>query len=312
MSNAEKIINDIDLFLDKSMLKTSKITPEELINFIEEKWNEADDEKYSIYQAYIINSRMVNEYIRAKDFENMMRWLDRLDLHSASQKDESYITNYYKGECCLECGNEEKALDYFNLSYDENQEYIFSRAPFCYEFFNKHLETPRELPDEDEDEYSDPSIELEHWKTFFNQEDEKFYYEIFDEDDEYVDEPTEEQQNGLDYLKDNQTVILENILNTLLVSYPDLQKKYSYSEKDKPDFMPDLQNIKGFADLLSPTYFYVTSVIKEDYPYIGFGFSCSWDSEHGLGVMTYKDRIIEIGGAEIAFDTWTAEKDSQT
>lgn len=310
MSNAEKIINEIDVFLDKSMLKTSNISQEELISFIEKKWKEADDEKYTIDQAYIISSRMINEYIRAKDFENMMRWLDISDSHSAAQNNASYILNYYRGECCLECGHEEKALEYFNLCYAENQDYIFSRAPFCYEFFNKHLENPRDLPssEENEDEYADLAIELEYWQEFFKEE-ELFYYEIFDEEEDSVDKPTLEQQNGLDYLQENQKAVLENILNELLRQYPGLQENYSYSEEDKIDFMPDVKDIQGFADLLSPTCFYVTSAIKEDYPYIGFGFSCSWDSEHGLGVMTHKDRIIEIGGADTAFGSWAAEED---
>lgn len=124
-----------------------------------------------------------------------------------------------------------------------------------------------------------------------------------------MDEPTLEQQNGLDYLRENQKAVLENILNELLRQYPGLQENYSYSEEDKIDFMPDVKDIQGFADLLSPTCFYVTSIVKEGYPYIGFGFSCSWDSEHGLGVMTHKDRIIEIGGTDTAFNSWAAEED---
>ncbi len=38
-------------------------------------------------------------------------------------------------------------------------------------------------------------------------------------------------------------------------------------------------------------------------------FGCTWDSEHGLGVMTHKNRIIEIGDASTAFLTWIADKD---
>ena len=34
---------------------------------------------------------------------------------------------------------------------------------------------------------------------------------------------------------------------------------------------------------------------------IGFQFSCSWDMEHGLGVMTRKGKVINIGEAEVAF-----------
>ena len=311
MSNAQNVINEIDTFLDKSMLKKSKITNQELINFIEQKWQEADDEKYNIHQGSIFIGRMINEYINLNDFENMMRWIIEMDAHSLSKKHPAYINNYYNGECCLECGNEEKALEYFNLCYAENKEYIFSRAPFCYEFFNKHLENPKELTstkDIDEEDL-DIIFELEYWHKFFKEEDKKLYYNLLDEDGETVGKPSIAQQNGLAYLQENQEIILGNLLSELLRRYPDLQKTYNYSKKDKQDFMPDLKGIQGFADLLSPINFYVTAVIKEGYPYIGFGFSCSWDSEHGLGVMTHKDSIVEIAGADMAFDTWTAEKD---
>ena len=33
---------------------------------------------------------------------------------------------------------------------------------------------------------------------------------------------------------------------------------------------------------------------------IGFEFSCSWDMEHGLGVMTREGKVINIGKVEVA------------
>ena len=317
MSNAENIIDEISTFLHKFSLKKNKLTKEDLINFIEEKWAEADDEKYTIYQAYIISGRMVNEYIWAKDFDNMMRWLKISDLHSASNRNPNYIKNYSKGLSCLECGNEEKALEYLFLCYNENQDYIFTRAVFCYEFFNKHLENPRTLTKEDDNDESDDdddfldALELEKWNSFFGTEDFIQLEILADDDDDDDDEVeiTEEHENGIEYLKKNQKKILESILQELLKVYPDWQKRYDYSEADKHDFMPNVKQISDFADLISPTSIYITSVFKDDLPYIGFLFSCSWDSEHGLGVMTYKDKIVEIGGADTAFLTWIAEED---
>lgn len=309
MSNASKIIEEIGNFLDKFSLKTNKLTHEDLINFIEKKWQEADDEKYTIRQGYIYIARMTNEYIWKKDFENMMRWLSMDDLHSSAQKNASYIRNYYKGQCCLDCGNEEKALEFFYLSYNENPEYIYTRAPFCYEFFNQHLENPKELPKRKTEKKTVKSIELKEWQLFFNEKPKKIRYEILKNDFEYVKQANKKHKNGLEYLQNNQMQILESMLTGLLEKYPDLQKLYDYPEEDKPYFMPDIKGIKGFATLLSPLSFFITSVYKDDIPYIGFSFSCSWDSEHGLGVMTHKDRVIKIDGAEMAFAIWAAKDD---
>ncbi|MGL1885367.1 MAG: hypothetical protein OCD76_02535 [Reichenbachiella sp.] len=40
-----------------------------------------------------------------------------------------------------------------------------------------------------------------------------------------------------------------------------------------------------------------------------FEFSCSWNSKHGIGIMTLKDRIIETGEADVSFLNWIAEED---
>ena len=40
-------MDEIGVFLDRSLLKKSKITKAEIIRFIEETWAEADDEKYA-------------------------------------------------------------------------------------------------------------------------------------------------------------------------------------------------------------------------------------------------------------------------
>lgn len=310
MSNALQIIEEIGDFLDKFSLKKNKLSKQDLIDFIEKKWQEADDGKYTIHSGYIYMHRMINEYIRAKDFDNMMRWLDMSDLHSSSKKDEAYVGNYYKGQCCLDCGNEEKALEYLNLCYAENPGYIFTRAPFCYEFFNKHLPNPRELPKNDkEDEDESRYIELKEWQSFFGEQKSTLCYEILKKDFENAKKLNERHKNGLEYLQKNQMKVLDSILNELLIQYPALQARYGYPEEDKPDFMPDLKDIKGFAALLSPTVMYVISVYKDEFPYIGYSFSCSWDREHGLGVMTYKDRVVKIGDAEIAFSMMGVKDD---
>lgn len=303
-SNSEQIIDEIFTYLDKSLLKKSKITGQDIINFIEEKWAQADNEKYNIHGGYICIARMVREYGKLHDLDNMMRWLDEGDKHTSSKKNELYVLNYYKGERLLDAGFEEKALEYLWLCYNENADYIFTRAPFCYEFFNKHLTQPKELDreeDEDEDEYFEYDLQLNNWTDFIDNELNTAHCLILNEDGCEGVEATEKHRKGMDYLKENQTPILEAILNALLAEYPKLQQRYNFSEEDKADFMPDISDIRQFADLLSLLTIYITSECEDDIPQIGFLFSCSWDGEHGFGVMTHKNKIIEMGGADTAF-----------
>jgi len=109
-------------------------------------------------------------------------------------------------------------------------------------------------------------------------------------------------QSGLDYLLANQTAILQAILTKLLKQYPAQQEFYGYQGDDKRDFMPDVRDIKGFADLMSPTVVNFLSVYQEQFPYMGYQFSCSWDREHAFGAMLLKDRVVKIGDAETAFN----------
>jgi hypothetical protein len=309
MAKAQQIIDEIYEFLDRVKRGKEKLTSRDTINFIEKKWPEADDKKYKIHDGVIIMGRMITEYIELKDFKNMMRWVRLEELHAVSKKHPDYIINYWKGENCLECGNEKEALRYLNLCYAENPEYIFTRAPFVYKFFNKHLKKPKALPQEPEDDDTFLSVKLKHWQTFFKADSDNMDFEILKNDEEYAAKPDPKHKKALDYLQRNQVKILKNILSSLLIKYPDLQKTYNYSKKEKKERMPDLKNIKGFAKLLSPSVFYVTSVYKNNVPYIGFSFSCSWDSEHGLGVMTHKDRVVDIGDDEMSFDIHRAKKD---
>lgn len=76
--------------------------------------------------------------------------------------------------------------------------------------------------------------------------------------------------------------------------------------------MPDVENITQFKSLIGLSAVHLLHISKEGTAYVGYEFGCTWDDEHGLGVMTHKDRIIEIGGADTSFLTWIAEDDLNT
>ncbi len=47
-------------------------------------------------------------------------------------------------------------------------------------------------------------------------------------------------------------------------------------------------------------------------PYVGYEFGCTWEAEHGLGVLVHGTRIVRIGFADTAFLLWLAKKDMQS
>lgn len=306
MSNAQAIIDEINGFFDQFMLKKNKLTTADLLAFVEAKWAKADDGKYGIHQGSIIIGRMNNEYARAKNVAQLKRWLNEMDQHALSKKHPSYINHYYNGELYLECGAEAEALHHLRLCHEENSDYIYTRGQACIDLFNKHLGKPAPCSVIDDDMEDELSIILPEWSMFFGEE-AKLRIELGV--DTGAVKFNEKQRSGLDYLLANQTAILQAILTELLKQYPTRQELYGYQGDDKRDFMPDVLDIKGFADLMSPMVVYVLSVGPDQFPYIGYLFSCSWDSEHAFGAVLLKDRVVEIGGAETAFHDPVARDD---
>lgn len=71
----------------------------------------------------------------------------------------------------------------------------------------------------------------------------------------------------------------------------------------------DTNSIHDFRKLMLPRRIYILDIEKNNLSYIGFSFLCSWDEEHGYGVMMHKNRVVKMGTEETAFLSWVAEED---
>jgi len=300
--DAQKIMDEIGIFLDRSLLKKSKITKAEIIRFIEEKWAEADDEKYKIYDAYIYAHRMINEYEETKDCVNILRWIDEMYKCDKAKDRPSHVKDYYKGAKCLACGQREEALKYLQKSYEANRDHVFAEDERIAKFFKNYLANPKILPEFmeeefDEDEFDDFGFEteLEYFAKILEQ-DTKYCCTFLNKKGDEVDEPGRMHSNAIEFLKQNQEEILMGILAEILKNYPKWQETYDYPSETKSDFMPDIRTPQELSELLELQNIYILDGAK-----IGFEFSCSWDMEHGLGVMTRKGKVVKIGGGETAF-----------
>jgi hypothetical protein len=113
------------------------------------------------------------------------------------------------------------------------------------------------------------------------------------------------------FLLDHQEKIKEYILDRLMKEYRGLQSDYGYHGEEKDERMPDISSKNDFKELIGLSNIHLMNVEKDGIGYVGYEFGCSWDTEHGLGVMTYKDKIIQLGGADVAFLSWVARKDQK-
>lgn len=111
------------------------------------------------------------------------------------------------------------------------------------------------------------------------------------------------------YILNHQSEMLENILLSLLSEYSNMQDEYGYDDDETDEYMPSVNSINDFSKLMLPKRIYVLDTGKDNLAYIGFSFSCSWDDEHGYGVMMHKNRVVKMGGEEIAFLSWVAKED---
>lgn len=301
MTNTEQILEVIDKEMRKMLNKSkNKMTKDEFRAFVTEQWEEMQEDKYQIHDAYILIGRMMSEACDAKDPKDLIKWIEEDKKHISNHKNtKEIIYDYYKDHL-EECEAFEEGLAFFKKEQNKHAE-----ATEWVNYFQNLLDNPEKIQEIKvyneafEEIKISSNINLEQWTAFFADKENEPYYKLLRKDGEIIERHTKQHRAGIKYLEENQKAILENILSELLVEYPKLQEKYDYSESDKAEFMPDIADISGFASLISPTVIYIFSKYKDDLPYVGVSFSCAWEPEHGLGVIIHKDKVIKIGEADI-------------
>ncbi|MES2949685.1 MAG: hypothetical protein V4858_14175 [Pseudomonadota bacterium] len=121
---------------------------------------------------------------------------------------------------------------------------------------------------------------------------------------------TKTEVASVEWLLKHETSVSRTLLSALLGEYPSLQEQYGYSEDEQAKLMPDVTSVDGFRNLIGLHSVNVHPLLKDGIPYVGFEFGCTWDDEHGLGVLVHGTRVVEIGGADTAILLWIAEQDA--
>jgi hypothetical protein len=123
------------------------------------------------------------------------------------------------------------------------------------------------------------------------------------------DPPSKEQAIAYRYLLDHDEAIHQAILERIVAAYPDIRDKYG-RHVDAAD-LPDVKRPADLEKLIGVSTVHVLRMADRGAAYVGFEFGCTWDIEHGLGIMTHKDRVLAMGGADTSFLEWIAERDAK-
>jgi hypothetical protein len=125
--------------------------------------------------------------------------------------------------------------------------------------------------------------------------------------------PSPEQGAAHQYLVDHQEVIRDKILRAVFKEYPEYRTNFiddlNLDESDVT--LPELERPDQLRKVMGLESVGIHYVVRAGLAYVGFEFGCDWDSEHGLGAMTHRARIVEIGGADTAILEWIAERDAK-
>jgi hypothetical protein len=122
---------------------------------------------------------------------------------------------------------------------------------------------------------------------------------------------SQQEHANVQWLLDHEAELASAVLEGLLAEYPRLQRLYDYEGAERETYMPNVSSAKDFRQLIGLQNVHVHSLLKEGIPYLGYEFGCTWDGEHGLGVLMHGSRVVEVGDASTAFTLWIAKRDAR-
>lgn len=127
--------------------------------------------------------------------------------------------------------------------------------------------------------------------------------------------PTEAQIAAYRWLVAHETEVAAAVLNGIFAAYPRFREEYldAYNLESEPEVaavVPVLDRAEQLTGMMGLYAVFVLPLPNDGVGYVGFEFGCAWEREHGLGVLTNRNRVVEIGQADTAFDGNRAEEDA--
>lgn len=127
---------------------------------------------------------------------------------------------------------------------------------------------------------------------------------------ESPDAPSQVEIAATLWVIENEAAISQALLASLFQEYRNLQDLYGYTGEERLKLMPDVNSPEELLSLIRLNTLYIHRNQKDGVPYSGFGFGCTWEEEHALGILMHGTRTVKIGWADTAFDRVRDDHDS--
>ncbi|MDP1630807.1 MAG: hypothetical protein Q8L66_05245 [Caulobacter sp.] len=122
----------------------------------------------------------------------------------------------------------------------------------------------------------------------------------------------EDELRLVQWLLDNEDSVSDTVKAAIFEAYPALIADYGYTAEEQAEFMPRVLEPGELKRLIGLHTVHVHQTRNGTEPYLGFEFGCTWDDEHGLGVLTHGNRVVEVAGSDTARLLWMTEQDAET
>jgi hypothetical protein len=128
-----------------------------------------------------------------------------------------------------------------------------------------------------------------------------------DKNDEHPHPPAPEQIAAYAYFKENQAQVTQAIMAALLKDYRNIRRQWL---KHDPDLeLPEINSADEMRKHVGLGTLHMFDVARNGLAYFGLELGCTWDEEHGAGVILHGDRVIAVGQADTSFTPDHATQD---
>lgn len=125
--------------------------------------------------------------------------------------------------------------------------------------------------------------------------------------------PSRAQALAYQHIKDNEASLVPRALASIFPMYEDERAQFIRDQGDDLAYMVPRATVPlDLRTVLRLVNVHVNSVAKDGLAYVGLAFNCTWEIEHGVGLMLHGDRVLKVGHADCAFNQRIGRTDGGT